>query len=233
MLKTFRIPQSFTERVHQYHEVCAYVQSLRDRLDIPIDPGIFETVVALNLLNLLTFQSCEGHLDHGCPYPWVTVIDSERRSQYLRMWMQVCELEKQAEESLEACERYLTADVALRARCIDWEVGDAYFQILVELLDSFYTTRPGQSSSPVRLLVKRFEPGTYRIEPGFSKLLKTLPEQSRSLYLQRSRGEMQQLQNFSNSNTSRAQLKRVLPIAEQGFEQGCIGDCAEEGVIPV
>ncbi|GCE50719.1 hypothetical protein EI42_05652 [Thermosporothrix hazakensis] len=43
-----------------------------------IDPGILETVVALNALGIYTIASCEGHLgphgeDEGMPYPWVEV----------------------------------------------------------------------------------------------------------------------------------------------------------------
>src|SRR4051812_35177425 len=44
-----------------------------DRLGRPIDDGIFKTVVALNVLGISTRMSCEGHLDHGLPYPWVDI----------------------------------------------------------------------------------------------------------------------------------------------------------------
>ncbi len=81
---------------HRYEEMRAYVFSLTDKQGEPVDPGIFKAVVALNLLGVRTFQSCEGHLDHGCPYPWVTVIDEERSRQFNRRWVQVCELEEQA-----------------------------------------------------------------------------------------------------------------------------------------
>ncbi|MEI7810598.1 MAG: hypothetical protein WCI41_03535 [bacterium] len=38
-----------------------------------LDEGIRETVVALNLLGFPTIQSCEAHLDHGSPGPWVMI----------------------------------------------------------------------------------------------------------------------------------------------------------------
>lgn len=46
---------------HGYQEMHARVATFTDKLGTPIDPGIFETVVALNLLGLHTLQSCEGH----------------------------------------------------------------------------------------------------------------------------------------------------------------------------
>ncbi|SRR5258708_4494217 len=50
---------------------------ITDRLGRPIDDGIFETVVALNALNIITDGSCEGHLDHGLPYPWIDFTHHE------------------------------------------------------------------------------------------------------------------------------------------------------------
>ena len=44
-----------------------------DSLGMPIDPGIFNTVVYLNALNITTAASCEGHLDHGIAAPWVDI----------------------------------------------------------------------------------------------------------------------------------------------------------------
>ena len=38
-----------------------------------IDEGIKETVVAFNINELPTSNSCEGHIDHGLPYPFVEV----------------------------------------------------------------------------------------------------------------------------------------------------------------
>ena len=61
-----------------WQEACAAVEQFTDSLGAEVDPGIFETVVLLNLLGFRTFQSCEGHLDHGTCYPWVTIIDPER-----------------------------------------------------------------------------------------------------------------------------------------------------------
>ncbi len=44
-----------------------------DKLGKPIDEGIFETVVALNLFGIHTCASCEGHLEYGAYAPWVDI----------------------------------------------------------------------------------------------------------------------------------------------------------------
>jgi hypothetical protein len=38
-----------------------------------VDAGIRDTVTALRLLGFRTTASCEGHVDHGRPGPWVDV----------------------------------------------------------------------------------------------------------------------------------------------------------------
>jgi hypothetical protein len=47
------------------------VSRLTDKLGRGLDPDITDTVIALNMLGIPTTQSCEGHLDHGRPYPWI------------------------------------------------------------------------------------------------------------------------------------------------------------------
>lgn len=48
-------------------------KQVTDKLNMPIDTGIFETVVALNALDITTAMSCEGHTERGTPYPWVDI----------------------------------------------------------------------------------------------------------------------------------------------------------------
>jgi hypothetical protein len=59
---------------------------------MPIDKGILETVVALNALDIPTSGSCEGHLDHGLPYPWVD-IESENTIQLMSRYRELTRLE--------------------------------------------------------------------------------------------------------------------------------------------
>ncbi len=56
-----------------WNEVAAYMAKITDKLGMPIDSGIFDCIIALNVLGIPTSQSCEGHLDHGLAYPWISL----------------------------------------------------------------------------------------------------------------------------------------------------------------
>lgn len=60
-----------------WDELTEIFSHVTDRIGRSIDKGIFDTVVALNALGIATSASCEGHLDHGLPYPWVDVKEPE------------------------------------------------------------------------------------------------------------------------------------------------------------
>lgn len=62
--------ETFTKQ-QQWDSVAKEVDSWVDGLGYPIDQGIKETVIVLNLLGFPTRQSCEGHLNHGEASPWI------------------------------------------------------------------------------------------------------------------------------------------------------------------
>lgn len=62
-----------TQKEQQWQQRVNELGHITDALRKPIDLGIFETVVALNLFDIHTTQSCEGHLDRGIAAPWVEV----------------------------------------------------------------------------------------------------------------------------------------------------------------
>lgn len=53
-----------------------------DRIGGEMDPGIIETVAALNLHGIPTSGSCEGHLDHGIPSPWIDVVAEQEPKEH-------------------------------------------------------------------------------------------------------------------------------------------------------
>jgi hypothetical protein len=57
----------------QWQQMEQLLHGTKDRLGKGIDEGIFETVVALNVLGINTSQSCEGHIDRGQAAPWVHI----------------------------------------------------------------------------------------------------------------------------------------------------------------
>lgn len=58
-------------KAQQWEFVAGEVDTWTDALGMPIDENIKELVVALNIYEVPTYQSCEGHLDHGSPFPWI------------------------------------------------------------------------------------------------------------------------------------------------------------------
>lgn len=64
----------------RWNDLVKHFCSISDRLGMPIDDEIFETVVALNALGITTTMSCAGHItrDEGdIRYPWVDFSASD------------------------------------------------------------------------------------------------------------------------------------------------------------
>jgi hypothetical protein len=82
----------------RWRKVAEHFQQVTDRLGRPIDPPIFETVVALNVLGLPTSMSCGGHLDdgRGLLLPWVDIRAFHPRAQKWQKKLQ--KLQKKAEK---------------------------------------------------------------------------------------------------------------------------------------
>lgn len=114
----------------------------------------------------------------------LTIIDEERSRTFNRLWLSVCALEEQAKanRSVTTYDDYLCAEIKLRTLLARWEAEDLVFGQITELLDAFYAEQVRQTT-PARLLVNRLRPGTYRIEPGFSLMVKELPADLKASYL--------------------------------------------------
>ena len=56
-----------------YIKSAAKVDQITDNLGEPVDGHIKPLVIGLMMRGIETCFSCEGHLDHGDPYPWVHV----------------------------------------------------------------------------------------------------------------------------------------------------------------
>lgn len=59
------------EEKEKWQKFSTEVNETADKLGMPIDEGIKETVVALKANDFETTGSCEGHLEHGVGSPWV------------------------------------------------------------------------------------------------------------------------------------------------------------------
>lgn len=71
-----------------WQETVKVFSRVTDKLGKNIDDGIFDTVVALNMLGISTIQSCEGHLDWGVPYPWVAIKPDMEQKYRLHQYLE-------------------------------------------------------------------------------------------------------------------------------------------------
>ena len=78
-----KIPSGCTEaQGKKWQEMEIFVDKLIDGCGKPVDAKIKEMVIILNLFDIETSQSCEGHLRWGHPFPWV---DIRARSQIQKL----------------------------------------------------------------------------------------------------------------------------------------------------
>jgi len=75
-------------KTRNLEEVRKEVGDLRDACGEPIDEKIKELVIGLRRWGIKTLMSCEGHMGHGCPYPWVDVSwdNLEDAARLLSVW---------------------------------------------------------------------------------------------------------------------------------------------------
>ena len=61
------------EKQEIWDSIVVKINKTCDKLSMPIDEGIKETVIVLQVLGFNTTQSCEGHDGRGLPYPWIMI----------------------------------------------------------------------------------------------------------------------------------------------------------------
>ncbi len=61
------------EKQELWNKLVLEINKITDNLEHSIDENIKEPVIALNAFGISTDGSCEGHLDHGLPYPWIDI----------------------------------------------------------------------------------------------------------------------------------------------------------------
>lgn len=74
------------------------VNKITDRLGMPVDKDIKETVIVINLLGFKTSGSCEGHMDHGVAGPWVDIDPKD----FIDLSTQIANALSKAEEAEKA-----------------------------------------------------------------------------------------------------------------------------------
>ncbi len=113
-----------------------------DRLGMPIDRGILETVVAFNALNMKTTGSCEGHLKHGKYAPYIHFNSNWLREDNKRASEKLSEARKQRDLkqlSADEVERLFEEGRQLRGEVRRKHVQS--FLPLLRYLTAFYAER--------------------------------------------------------------------------------------------
>jgi hypothetical protein len=119
-----------------------HVTRMTDKLGKDIDPGIFETVVILNLLGIPTTQSCEGHLEHGTGAPWVDIEDTSASAQSKEVGQLFSKAAQAQREQTHSVEEIIHLfDQAHQARQAVKQIHLAVRQRLIDYLAAFYKNR--------------------------------------------------------------------------------------------
>ena len=162
----------------QWKKVAEHFQHITDGLGRPIDPPIFETVVALNVLGLPTSMSCGGHYDdgRGLLLPWVDIRSSAPHANKLRK--KIRKLNKKAEKLRAKLKRQQKTSSWLAVKATEKKLHDTYKKIhprrlrlrflqsstcerLVQLLTQFYEDR--QVPFDRRLILHAWGDGQIRL----------------------------------------------------------------------
>ncbi|MFQ5662180.1 MAG: hypothetical protein ACE5F2_02940 [Candidatus Paceibacteria bacterium] len=75
-----KVEQGKSEKELAWEKKRKEIDEIIDIVGHKIDNGIKETVVAFDMNGLPTHNSCEGHIDHGFPYPFVEVTAGEEKT---------------------------------------------------------------------------------------------------------------------------------------------------------
>lgn len=163
------------------------VQQFTDKLGCFVDEGIMETVVALNLLDFRTSQSCQGHLDHGHPYPWIDFA-TEGCPGYEQAQQEACRDGLSAEEEEAACDRLMALVSAFHHK-------DHLYTRLQAFLDACYDGEDNISEN-WRIIVHCYRPGWYRMFPACAYEAQEWSQTDQAENLARGQAEMQQVGKF-------------------------------------
>lgn len=97
------------DRAERWRQCWHEAEVITDALGKRIDPAIRGTVVALRVHGFATQGSCEGHLDHGLPYPWVDIESplalSQAASPYYQRLRQDWQAERRGDRLMEPARR--------------------------------------------------------------------------------------------------------------------------------
>src|SRR5579875_2263205 len=172
---------------HTWDEMAALCERVVDRLGTPIDPQIFEAIVAFNLLGITTTASCEGHEDHGTYTPYIDIKaqgGQEAEQAERDAWQQSEQLRQQGASQEEfAAARQRVWPLKRQAQVYQLEIRTT----LLRYLDAFYAQR---TVSADRRLALQYHVYTTRLESQGAGLQEGRTEEERGQKLRDYQDEM-------------------------------------------
>ncbi len=141
-LKREQTPEEkLKEKEDYWKAVDQGMDDVGDALGKEIDPGIRKTVVALNVIGLPPSMSCEGHLNLGCPHPWVDIATPNEPERYKHGTRQ-------------------ETDEYKEWRAANKELRD----LAVQLLEEFYNAR--EAAKEIKIGIEDGGGGRFRLQNG-------------------------------------------------------------------
>jgi metal-dependent amidase/aminoacylase/carboxypeptidase family protein len=126
------------QKEQRWQEIAARVDKITDRLGNPVDEGIKETVIVLNLLGFPTIMSCEGHLDHEYG-PWVN-MQPKGVAALEEQWRQANRAAQAAREQGAPFTKDLSETLRAAQQALDTPVLQLAMQLMTYLI-AFYAER--------------------------------------------------------------------------------------------
>lgn len=224
------------EKEEQWRKVAEHFQRVTDGLGRPIDPPIFETVVAFNVLDIPTSMSCGGHIDdgRGLLLPWVDIRASHPQADKLQK--KIRKLNKRADKLRRKVERQQKNGSSwLTVKATEKELSATYGKMhplrkrlrmlqcdtrakLVQLLTQFYNGR--QVPFDQRLILQVGGDGHTRLSPqGGEDFYLNAPYELQRQKLEAYREEMQTFTLFLKDvyyHTSSAESASESEAHQQG-----------------
>lgn len=146
-------------RQAQWDEMHKRMSKMGDKLGKGIDAGIIDTVVVLNLLEMPTTMSCEGHLEWGTAGPWVHVGNHDGDKE-MKEYFQLMQEARNAHEQGQPSKHLFEQAHAKRRAARQTQL--IFRQKLVNYLDMFYKQR--FVPYDMRLVIQDLADGTSRLE---------------------------------------------------------------------
>jgi len=185
-------------KAQRRHEVREQVARLTDALGMPIDNGILETVVLLNVLGIQTTASCAGHLDHGQAAPWVDIGDPEARPLARVAMLKMLEVDQARSCGASAEERQTLQGAADQARLVVKRLHLIERAKLLRVLDLFYQQH--HAPADLRLIINPAEwTGIGRLESQGADFQMVAAPDERATKLTEYQEEMQTFTAFLKS----------------------------------